>query len=298
MLNGFLLVHKPFGPTSFDVVRHVQRCLGIKKIGHAGTLDPAASGLLVIAVGAATRMLEILPTEPKTYDFGIRFGSETDTLDSEGAVVRNGGRIPLEVELEAALKQFLGTMMQMPPRYSAKKIQGKRAYDLARSNIEFTLQPREITIEQLELKHFDIQTGEAVCTVCCSTGTYVRSLVRDIALYLTIFAYASFIHRSTVGPFMLKDAIPLSALDASFAVQQLIPVKTMFVSVPAVIVNGQQCDLLSHGMSIPLSMEFQELPMLIAYDEKGEVAAVLKKDCNGLFHPDKVFLLQEPNTPQ
>ena len=189
-------------------------------------------------------------------------------------------------------------MMQMPPRYSAKKIQGKRAYDLARSNIEFTLQPREITIKQLELKHFDIQTGEAVCTVCCSTGTYVRSLVRDIALYLTTFAYASFIHRCAVGSFALKNATPLSALDALSAAQQLIPVKTMLASVSSVIVTGQQSDLLSHGMSIQLSIEFQELPTLIAYDEEGEVAAVLKKDSDGLFHPDKVFLLQEPNTPQ
>ncbi len=141
-MDGFLLIDKPAGPTSFAVVKHVRSFCRRCKIGHAGTLDPAASGLLIVALGNATRLLEFLPTEPKVYTFIVSFGSETDTLDAEGRVTRSGGRIPGEDEIRSVLPRFVGKQMQVPPRFSALKIKGKRAYDLARGSEDFTLAPR------------------------------------------------------------------------------------------------------------------------------------------------------------
>jgi tRNA pseudouridine55 synthase len=290
-LNGFILVHKPSGPTSFDVVRHVQRCLHIKKAGHAGTLDPLASGLLIVAIGSATRLLEFLPVEPKVYDFGIQFGVETDTLDAEGVIVNTGGRIPEETEIVEALVRLSGTSMQLPPRYSAKKIQGERAYDLARKNIEFTLQPKEITLDNLVLNNFDKKAGEARCSASCSTGTYVRALVRDIAAQLSTYAYASYISRIAAGSFTLNDAVTLSELNGVTVIPYIISIKKMFASsIASVVINEQQQQMISHGTSIPLSCSTVENEPVMAYNQENELVAILKKDNEGLFHPDKVFI--------
>ena len=138
-MDGFLFVDKPAGPTSFDVVRRVRKLLGVAKAGHAGTLDPLASGLLICAVGNATRLLPYVPAEPKRYAFRMKFGSETDTLDREGTVVAEGGRVPGRGEVKGILKRFSGQLSQLPPKFSAVKVDGVRAYGLARKKQEFNL---------------------------------------------------------------------------------------------------------------------------------------------------------------
>jgi tRNA pseudouridine55 synthase len=287
-VDGFLLIDKPAGPTSFAVVKHVRSFCRRCKIGHAGTLDPAASGLLIIALGKATRLLEFLPTEPKIYTFIVRFGSETDTLDTEGVVTRSGGRIPDEDEVRAILPRFLGKQMQTPPRFSALKVQGERAYDLARENKDFSLAPRPVTIHSLSCDAFRLDKGEALCTLSCSKGTYVRSIVRDIGEALGTFAHASGICRTAIGPFSLAHAIAFDTIGES-TFKDIIPIKKMFDQCPQTILNAAQKEALSCGKSIPLPVSAEAGGMVFAFDEKDEIIAALVKKDKGTFHPVKVF---------
>ena len=284
-MDGFLFVDKPSGPTSFDVVRQVRRALGGEKTGHAGTLDPLASGLLVCALGSATRLLPYLPSEPKRYAFGMRFGIETDTLDSEGAMVAQGGHTPGREELQATLGRFTGVVRQTPPKFSAVKVNGERAYDLARKHLEFEIAEREVTVFSLVLVSYDGANAGAALEVVCSGGTYVRSLVQDIAHALGTLAYASFIRRLAIGPFTVDNAITMdSAKDLR---EHIMPVKQALSSLPSVMVNLSQCETLEKGRSVKLDTTEQTV---IAYTENGDVAAVLKKNDEGMYHPEKVFI--------
>jgi tRNA pseudouridine55 synthase len=287
-VDGFLLIDKPAGPTSFAVVKHVRSFCRRCKIGHAGTLDPAASGLLIIALGKATRLLEFLPTEPKLYTFTIRFGSVTDTLDTEGVVTHTGGRIPGEDEIRSILPRFLGKQMQTPPRFSALKVQGERAYDLARENKDFSLAPRPVTIHSLSCDAFRLDKGEALCTLSCSKGTYVRSIVRDIGEALGTYAHSSGIRRTAIGPFSLDQAIAFDTIGES-TFKDIVPIKKMFYQCPQTILNAAQKEALSCGKSIPLPVGAETGGMVFAFDEKDEIIAALVKKDKGTFHPVKVF---------
>jgi tRNA pseudouridine55 synthase len=284
-VDGFLFVDKPSGPTSFDVVRQVRLALGGEKTGHAGTLDPLASGLLVCGLGSATRLLPYLPSEPKRYAFGIRFGAETDTLDSEGSVVAQGGRLPAQEELQAVLGRFTGVVRQTPPKFSAVKVNGERAYDLARKHREFEIAERQVTVFSLFLVSYDGAKAEAALEVACSGGTYVRSLVQDIARALGTFAHASFIRRLAIGPFTVDNAIDTGSVKDLR--EHIMPVREALSSLPSVTVSDTQCETLGKGRSIKLDMTDI---IVMAYKESGDVVAVLKKNDEGLFHPEKVFI--------
>ena len=287
-MDGFLLVDKPCGPSSFAVVNTVRRTLLCGKAGHSGTLDPQASGLLVVAVGAATRLLPYLPGEPKRYGFGMQFGTQTDTLDKEGKVTSENGRIPSAVEVAASCEQFLGKQLQTPPKYSAVKTDGKRAYERARNNEEFDLKEKTVTIFSLSLVSYDAALGIAECDMTCTAGTYVRALVRDIAQSLGTVAYAAFIRRLAIGPFSVEGALAFDRIGPGMEKPKVMPVATALASVPSVVVDQGKCDLLSHGKDIELSSAAGETA--IAYTETGGVAAVLKRNENGMFHPEKVFI--------
>jgi tRNA pseudouridine55 synthase len=286
-LDGFLCVDKPCGPSSFAVVKAVRRELRCAKAGHGGTLDPAASGLLIVALGTATRLLPYLPGEPKRYRFGMRFGQQTDTLDCEGKITIDGGRVPSGPEIESMLPRFLGELLQEPPKFSAVKVNGRRAYALARDNEEFDLQKKAITIISLSLAGYDQATGVAECDMTCSRGTYVRSLVRDVAAGLGTVAYASFIRRCAVGPFSVDAAISFDGLGPE-SVRSVIPVRDALATVPSAKVNKVQCGILAHGKDVRLDTVVGDT--VIAYTESGDVAAVLKRTENGIYHPEKVFL--------
>jgi tRNA pseudouridine55 synthase len=284
-VDGFLFVDKPSGPTSFDVVRQVRRALGGEKTGHAGTLDPLASGLLVCALGSATRLLPYLPSEPKRYSFGMRFGVETDTLDSEGTEVARGGRTPGQEELQAVLGRFSGVIGQTPPKFSAVKVHGERAYDLARKHREFEIAERQVTVFSLFLASYDGAKAEAALEVACSGGTYVRSLVQDIAHALGTHAHASFIRRLAIGPFTVDNAITMESVKELR--EHIMPVKEALSLLPSVTVSASQSETLEKGRSIKLDMADETV---IAYAESGAVAAVLKKNDEGMYHPEKVFI--------
>ena len=214
--DGILLVDKPAGMSSHDVVNVARRALGERRIGHAGTLDPFATGLLVVMVGRATRVLPYLQGEPKEYEATIRFGAETDTEDLHGTVVREAP-LPARDRLEAAMLALTGEIAQVPPAYSAKRVDGRRAYDLARAGAAVELAPvtvRVHTWEALAWRGADDAVRELDVRVRCGGGTYVRSLARDLARLADGAAHLTALRRTASGCFRVDDAVSLEALRA------------------------------------------------------------------------------------
>ena len=213
--EGLLLVDKPAGVSSHDVVAVARRSLGERRIGHAGTLDPFATGLLVLLLGRATRLIQYLPDEPKVYEAVVRFGRETDTEDATGSVVREAP-LPTVGALEAARAQFVGTIAQVPPAYSAKHVDGTRAYRLARRGADVVLAPVDVTVHALALSEY-ATTGDGLVLRCrmrveCRGGTYVRSLARDLARAAGSAAHLESLRRHRAGAFSLARAIPYERL--------------------------------------------------------------------------------------
>jgi len=213
--DGLLLVDKPAGVSSHDVVNAARRAIGERRIGHAGTLDPFATGLLVLLVGRATRLLPHLPDEPKVYEARIAFGVETDTEDLLGQPVREAA-LPTRAALLAALPRFVGRIEQVPPAYSAKRVDGQRAYALARAGAAVELKPVPITVHRWELLAVDADAEGRVRSVeariTCGGGTYVRSLARDLARAVESAAHLTALRRVRTGPFDVADAVTLEDL--------------------------------------------------------------------------------------
>lgn len=210
-MDGVLIVDKPAGPTSHDVVSIVKRTIGAKKVGHLGTLDPPASGVLPLAIDGATKKATALAGDEKVYEFELCLGAETDTDDDAGAVI-DEAPIPADAEmlLRGIIPTFEGEIQQRPPRYSAIKVGGQRAYALARKGIAFELEARPVRIESMELVRFGLP--RVSFRVSCSSGTYVRSLCRDLARGIGCRGHASGIRRMRSGAYTIDRAVALDAL--------------------------------------------------------------------------------------
>jgi tRNA pseudouridine55 synthase len=252
--GGLLPVDKPEGPTSHDIVQHARRALGLRKIGHAGTLDPFASGLLLLCIGAATRLVEFLSDLDKEYLAEAVLGTETDTHDREGEVVR---RTPLPeglgpAEVERALAGFRGELLQRPPRYSAKKVGGEAAHRRVRRGEEVELPAARVTVHRIELVESDLPRIRL--RVRCSTGTYVRALARDLGAALGVGAHLSSLRRTRIGPFRVEDALPVEALGEAERVRAVwvSPLEAV-AHLPRVRISPAEARLLSAGRAIPLA---------------------------------------------
>jgi tRNA pseudouridine55 synthase len=214
-MDAVLVVDKPIGPTSFDVVRRVRRAAGLRRVGHGGTLDPAASGVLPICLGEATKVAQFLLDADKQYDFAICFGVETDTDDAAGAVTaRSDARAIDETAVRAALEPFRGAITQVPPSYSALKRAGRPLYDYARAGEVVEAAPRAVVVHELELTSFG-GPAAAAFTMRCSKGTYVRALARDLGRALGVGGHVTALRRTRSGPFALADALPLDQVLAA-----------------------------------------------------------------------------------
>ena len=259
--------------------------LSVRKAGHAGTLDPQAEGLLVLAFGKATRLIRYLPLEPKVYEFTIQFGTQTDTLDAEGTVTISGLPYPSVEDLTALLPSFRGSQMQVPPAYSALKVGGKRAYDLARKGTPPDLQARSINVENLVLLKYDTDAGRATVSVTCSGGSYVRAFARDIAEKLGTSGFAASIRRTRCGNFNLADALKPEQVDNTV---QLTTPAEVFASLPAVQATEEMANAVTYGRDLylnPRSVDAAERVMLFRGSEM--VAVLAKKgEC---FHPELVL---------
>ncbi len=210
-IQGLLLVDKPAGMTSHDVVQHVRRIYGERSIGHLGTLDPFATGLLVLLLGRATRLATFLDTEPKVYEATMRFGAETDTDDETGTVIRTAPP-PRESDVRSSVAALTGRISQVPPAYSAKSVDGTRAYDAARRGTPLDLPAVDVTVHSWEIREFRGETLSAVVT--CSGGTYIRALARDLGRLTSSAAHLGSLRRTRVGEFDVRDAATLEMLSA------------------------------------------------------------------------------------
>ena len=248
--SGFLRVDKPVGPTSHDVVRRARKALGERRIGHAGTLDPFASGLLLLGVGPATRLTEYLGELEKEYEATVRLGTATTTCDPEGDVttVSDGWR---DLGSEALTREFAGltgSVAQLPPRFSAKKVRGERAYRIARRGDDVELEPAQVTIHEIEL--VDWSPPDARIRVRCSTGTYIRAIARDLGEGLGVGAHLTELRRTRIGPFHVDDAVSPDRVDAEGTEVGgwLSPLEAM-QHLPRLEVDAETATRLIHGQS-------------------------------------------------
>ncbi len=284
VLHGWLNLYKPYGLSSARAVALVKRLFKKQKVGHAGTLDPLAEGVLPIAVGEATKTSDMLVGAKKTYRFTVHWGEARSTDDAEGEVTATSAHRPSEAEIQTILPEFIGDIIQTPPAYSAIKVGGKRAYALTRLGKKVEIEPREIRIYSLSLMEIPSR-DEAIFLCECGKGTYIRALARDVAERLGTYGYISRLIRESVGDFRLLDTISLDSLEElvhsppaerEMALsERLLPLSTVLDDIPAMTVNKAGAKRLKHGQMLRCT----------GYESTQRVA---------VFHNDLLIALCEP----
>ena len=273
---GLLNINKPPGPTSHDIVSWVRRGTQVKKVGHAGTLDPLASGVLIVCLGAATRLSEYVMDSPKTYRVRVHFGIETTTYDAEGDVVAENADPITRHAVEAALGGFRGTIQQVPPMYSAIKRDGQKLYELARAGQEVERPARAVTIHRLDLLAWE--PPYASLEVVCSPGTYIRSLAFDLGRAVGVGAYLAALERSASGTFTIDEAVPWTDFEAAIRVgtwqSYLLPPDRALDDAPAVHLTAQEADAVRYGRFV-VTERSTVGDLARAYDPAGRFLAVL-----------------------
>jgi tRNA pseudouridine55 synthase len=291
VVSGVLVIDKPVGLTSHDVVQIIRRGTGIRRAGHTGTLDPRASGVLVVLIGPAVRLSEYVSASDKRYQATIHLGSSTDTYDAEGRITASASLSNIsEEQFENILQQFVGEIEQVPPPYSAVKVQGRKAYDMAREGEEVSLEPRTIQVYSLDLLEWD--PPEVVTDVFCSSGTYVRSLANDLGNALGVGAHLVGLRRTKSGRFTLRDAVPLRRLQESFVAGDwykfLIPAAEALADWPMVELDADQVELIRHGHRVPAEPGVQGWARGVS--QQGDLVALLEADVEAHeWQPRKVF---------
>jgi tRNA pseudouridine55 synthase len=292
-VDGWVVLDKPLGMGSTQAVGKVRWLFAAEKAGHGGTLDPLATGVLPIALGEATKTVPFIMDGRKEYRFTLRFGEARSTDDGEGEVSATSDVRPTDQAIRTALGQFTGTIEQMPPAFSALKIGGQRAYDLARAGETVELKLRMVTIDRLELlarpdaDHADFVVG-------CGKGTYIRSLGRDLAKVLGSVGHLSALRRTAVGPFREEAAISLPKLEALGHIPPLlgvlVPVVTALDDIPALALTGTQADRLRHGQPVLLTRDAPPPGTLVRAETGSKLVALVRSDGAAL-QPVRVFNL-------
>jgi tRNA pseudouridine55 synthase len=249
-INGWVVLDKPVGMTSTHAVARLKRIFNAKKAGHAGTLDPLASGVLPVAFGEATKTVPFVQDGEKAYRFTIQWGAETDSDDADGQITMRSDARPQTDAILAALPQFTGTILQLPPAFSAIKIAGERAYDIARDGEMPQLTPRPVTIHELALVAAERDT--ATFEARCGKGTYVRAIARDLGRALGCYGHVCALRRTRVGPFAETDAVPLAQIEEASAPEALRRVEAGLEELPQVVVDRDSAARLRRGQSVLL----------------------------------------------
>ncbi len=292
-INGWIILDKPQGISSNQALRNIQYLLHAKKAGHIGTLDPFATGVLPLAFGEATKLIPYIKENEKTYDFTLKFGEATSTDDIDGEITAISPYIPTQTEIENVLSSFRGNIRQTPPRYSAVHINGRRAYDLARQNITFTIPEREIFIKDLILTSYNYKTATANLKVTCSKGTYVRALGRDIAQKLKTYGHLTTLRRTKNGFFDLSHTILLENLKNTLyknnGVYQLLPVETFLCDITVIAVTAEEALKLKNGLTLPLQRITPFSGIAAACFENKLIALIQNKE--NKVYPIRVFNL-------
>ena len=282
-VSGWVNLDKPLELGSTQAVGKIRRLLNAQKAGHAGTLDPLASGILPIALGEATKTIPYIQDALKTYEFTVTWGAQTTTDDLEGEIIARSDHRPTHDEITAILKNYIGDIGQTPPQFSAVKIDGERAYDIARSGETADIKPRQVYIESLEL--LDSKADSANFTMNCGKGTYVRALARDMAIALGTFGHISALRRTAVGPFTEENAISLAKLeqmsDIAPRVAALLPLETALDDIPALAIKADETAKLRSGQALSFISrpDFERLSTA-GLGKKGETLTALAL-CHG-----------------
>ncbi|MBN1486884.1 MAG: tRNA pseudouridine(55) synthase TruB [Anaerolineae bacterium] len=289
-MDGVLNINKPAGMTSHDVVNSVRRIVHTRRVGHTGTLDPLATGVLVLLVGKVTRLARFLNQNEKGYQAVIRMGETTTTYDATGDSI---ACYPVNAELteiQAALKEFLGPIKQIPPMYSAVSVNGERLYKLARKGQEVKREPRAIVIHHLEI--LDWQTPDLTLAISCSAGTYIRSLAYDLGEILGCGAHLKSLVRTRSGKFELSQSHSLEELrnleQTGRLAEVLIPPDQVLTTMPAVQFAPELVKVIRYGQQVPAEIP-ETAEFLQAYNIRGELVAILIPAANGLWQPKIVF---------
>jgi tRNA pseudouridine55 synthase len=286
--SGLINVLKPGGMTSRAVVDRVQRWVRPAKVGHAGTLDPLATGVLVVCVGPATRLIEYVQRLPKRYTGTFLLGRQSTTEDIEGEVIElPDARRPTREELEHAAARLVGTIQQRPPQFSALKVAGRRAYDLARRGEQVDLAPREITIYRCQLGEFEYP--RFVLDIECSGGTYVRSLGRDLAESVGSAAVMSALVRTAIGHFNIANAWTLDRLNADTLGQALLPTAEAVRALPAIVLSPAEAIRIGLGQTIDTPAPDAMAHDLAAFDDQGRLVSILRRRPDGSLGPIRNF---------
>jgi tRNA pseudouridine55 synthase len=292
-VDGWVILDKPVGLGSTPAVSRVRRLFGARKAGHGGTLDPLASGVLPIALGEATKTVPFVMDGRKEYRFTLCFGQARSTEDAEGEVTATSDLRPADEAIRRALAAFVGDIEQVPPAFSALKVEGKRAYDLARAGEPVDLKPRRVLIERLALLGRP-DTDHADFVVSCGKGTYIRSLGRDLALSLGTVGYLSALRRTAVGPFREEAAISLPKLEALGHIPALLgvlaPVATALDDIPALALTEAQADRLRQGQPVLLTRDAPPSGALLRAESGSRLVALVRSEGASL-KPVRVFNL-------
>ena len=277
-LFGFININKPKGLTSHDVVARLRRVTNIKQIGHTGTLDPFATGVLPVCIGKAARLIEYLDDD-KEYIASVQFGKNTDTYDIDGKVTQTFDKKITQAQLLEILEDFNGEIMQTPPIYSAIKVNGKKLYDYARNGEAVEIKPRKVYISQIELKSFNNENQTAEILIGCSKGTYIRSIAYDLGKKLGCGGYLSVLERTKAGKFVKENSVELKNLTDSNEIKKYLINPVDMLNYPCYELSEQEKKRVMHGAPIIINKKFETLHVVILI-YNGKIYAVGKVDKN------------------
>ena len=283
-LHGVLLINKPINLTSTDVVSIIKKKLHPTKIGHTGTLDPKAQGLLIVVLGEATKLVNYFMDLPKEYIFEIQLGEQKDTDDSEGVTIAKTNHYPAYNEFIDIIPNYLGYISQTPSKYSAIKINGDRAYSLVRHNIDFTIPTRNITIHSLKLLNYNTNTKKITFIASVSKGTYIRTLALDICKSLNTLGYLSYLNRISIGNFQNNNFMSFNKINNDILLKSIIKIEDILDDIPGIIVDKEDAEKITQGnLILPNNLGFNNDFFKIIYNNK--VISLI----DGKQHPYKIL---------
>ncbi len=295
-VDGWLIIDKPAGITSTGVVNKIKWLFKAKKAGHAGTLDPDATGLLAVAFGEATKTIPYIMDGLKTYNFVVTLGASTTTDDAEGDIIESRAQRPSDDDIRMALPDFTGLITQTPPKFSAVKIDGERAYTVARRGDDVTLASRALFVNKLEFVT-RISVDEVELTMQCGKGGYVRSIARDLGETLDCLGHIKWLRRLDTGPFDLDQSVKLDGIEALENITDrdalLLPIEAGLTELEHVTITGQAANDIQHGMSVPVNTDPSgpDIPVWANHDGRAQAIGVVE---HGTFKPKRVILQRNP----
>lgn len=283
-MTGVLNIDKPGGITSHDVVSHVRKHTNQRRVGHAGTLDPFATGVLIVAVGSATRLIEYTRDLPKTYHTTFTLGAKSDTDDRTGEITpSNKTSHPTITDIKTSLQKFVGTIKQTPPDYAALKVQGKKMYELARAGKDIHAKPRNVTVHAIKFLHYNYP--QLKLEITCGSGTYIRAIARDLGQKLNTNAYVQELRRTAIGDFTLDTAMPLSDLTKDNIAEHLLSPKTLIAHMPKIELDKSQTIDFRQGKTITIQPQAN---IVAVYDTNQNLIGIGENKENAL-QPKKVL---------